>query len=104
MQFKAPWKNVCALKMLNKEKITHENINKIQKKTIPITKSFLKVTDPELKNRIYSDGKFQDITMNPSQDDKNNRVASPVGIVTKLWHWGSAIVMFFKRLMYRNNC
>ena len=103
MQFKAPWKNVCALKMLNKEKITHENINKIQKKTIPITKSFLKVTDPELKNRIYSDGKFQDITMNPSQDDKN-RVARPVGIVTRLWCWGAAIVMFFKRLMYRNNC
>jgi len=62
-QFKAPWKNVCALTMLNEEHITSENLVKIKNKTMPVTDSFLKVTDPELKNQTYSEGKKHDIKL-----------------------------------------
>ncbi|MBP7527189.1 MAG: HNH endonuclease [Syntrophorhabdaceae bacterium] len=62
-QFQAPWKNVCALTMLNEEHISSDNIVKIVSKTMPVTKSFLKVTDPELKLLTYSEGKIHDLTL-----------------------------------------
>lgn len=122
-QFQAPWKNVCALKILNNGQITSGNIITIKRKTMSVTKSFFKVTDHELKNKIYLEGKSNDITKSPSQDGKDmvgmdlltteqrqpiykkekNRIKQTLKAVMKrIEILISDIVMFFKRMMHRD--
>lgn len=62
-QFKAPWKNVCALKMLNRNNISSSELFEIKTKTTSVTNTFLRVTDADLKNQTFKEGKSYDVVL-----------------------------------------
>jgi 5-methylcytosine-specific restriction protein A len=58
-----PWKNVCALKMLNRDNISSSELSEIIRKTTSVTSTFLKVTDTDLKNQTFKEGKSYDVAL-----------------------------------------
>jgi predicted HNH restriction endonuclease len=48
-QFEAPWKNVCALKMLNRNRIAARELAAIKRKMISITNTFFRAPELDLK-------------------------------------------------------
>jgi len=62
-QFEAPWKNVCALNMLNQNDISSSELTEFKRKTTPITDTFLRVTDPDLKSQTFKEGKCYDVIL-----------------------------------------
>lgn len=68
--FESPWKNVCALKMLNRNDISSSELSEIKRKTTSVTNTFLKVTDPDLKNQTFKEGKSYDVVL--TKYERNN--------------------------------
>jgi hypothetical protein len=72
-QFEAPWKNVCALKMLNRNNISSLELSEIKRKTTLVTSTFLRVTDPELKNQTFKEGKSYDVVLTKYERNSSAR-------------------------------
>jgi hypothetical protein len=51
-QFHTPWKNVCALKILNIEEITPQNLQALKDNSVKITKSFYKVENCQKQDNV----------------------------------------------------
>lgn len=73
-QFETPWKNVCALKILNRNNISNSDLTEIKSKTSPVTKTFLRVTDPVLKKLTFKEGKSYDIVLTKYERNSYARV------------------------------